>query len=63
MQKEKAVNLAWVLILFPLVMQIFGAIRSTMDKNISVMIQGIALNVFMLLLLLAIPYAVGKIIK
>lgn len=35
MQKEKAVNLAWVLILVPIVMQIFGVIKATMESKIS----------------------------
>jgi hypothetical protein len=60
MQKEKAVNLAWVIVLVPIIMQIYGAIKATMESKISSMAMGIIWHLLLMVCFAAIPIIIGK---
>jgi membrane protein YdbS with pleckstrin-like domain len=63
MQKEKIINMAWVLILIPVVMTIYGAVKATMQPDISSVAKGISIHLVLIVFLIAIPGIIAKKLK
>jgi uncharacterized membrane protein len=63
MDKEKLINLVWVLVLVPIVFSIFGAIRQAgLQATANWPLQLLKYFAFLALLTTA-PYIIGKLIK